>query len=93
MSSHSFPTRRSSDLLAWLFAQGPSLDGLLLLSTADKAAVVVTGKLQWLDHLACLASLAQEAGITRHQIEQFRDHFKVKWLDALRMKVRLGVIP
>ena len=81
------------DLLAWLFAQGPSLDGLLLLSTADKAAVVVTGKLQWLDHLACLASLAQEAGITRHQIEQFRDHFKVKWLDALRMKVRLGVIP
>ena len=81
------------DLLAWLLARGPNLDGLLLLSTADKAAIVVTGRLQWLDHLACLASLAQEAGITRHQIDQFRDHFKVKWLDAIQMKVRLGVIP
>ena len=81
------------DLLAWLLAQGPNLDGLLLLSTADKAAIVVTGRLQWLDHLACLASLAQEAGITRHQVEQFREHFKAKWLDAIRMKVRLGVIP
>jgi hypothetical protein len=47
-------------------------------STADKAAIVVTGRLQWLDHLVCIASLAQEAGITRHQIEQFRDHFKAK---------------
>ena len=81
------------DLLAWLLAQGPNLDGLLLLSTADKAAIVVTGRLQWLDQLTCLASLAQEAGITRHQVEQFREHFKAKWLDAIRMKVRLGVIP
>jgi hypothetical protein len=54
---------------------------------------VATDRLQWLDHLACLASLAQEAGITRHQIDQFRDHFKAKGLDAIRKKVRLGGYP
>ena len=81
------------DLLAWLFAQDPNLDGLLLLSTADKAAIVVTGKLQWLDHLTSLQSLAQDSGITRHQAEQLKDHLKAKWWDAIRMKVRLGVIP
>ena len=86
------------DLLAWLLAQGPNAlpsSGTVYISVrdADKAAIVVTGRLQWLDHLACLASLAQEAGITRHQVEQFREHFKAKWLDAIRMKVRLGVIP
>ena len=51
-------------LLAYLHGQGVSEDVRILLSTADKAAVVVAGQLGWLDFLVCLESLAEQSGVT-----------------------------
>ena len=79
------------DLLAWIFAQGASFDALVLLSTADKAAIVVAGTLQCLDRLESLQALALASGITPHQSDRLKHQFTGKWLDGIRTKVRLGI--
>ena len=64
-----------------------------MLSTADKAAVVLTGQLGWLDALVCLESLAERSGVTRAQVEGLRKQYRVRWLEEVKVKIRLGVIP
>jgi hypothetical protein len=79
------------DLLAWIFAQGPSFDALVLLSTADKAPIRVAGTLQWLDRLESLQALALASGITQHQADRLKRQFTVKWLEGIRTMVRLDI--
>jgi hypothetical protein len=80
-------------LLAYLHCQGVFEDVLVMLSTADKAAVVVAGQLGCLDHLVSLESLAEHSGVTRAQVEKLAGHYRARWLDEVRIKIRLGVIP
>lgn len=80
-------------LLAWLHDQGLMGTVKLLLSTADKAAIVAAGRLDWLDLVTSLEQLAQQAGVGRVQIDQMARHYRQRWLDEIKVKVRLGIIP
>lgn len=80
-------------LIAWLHAQGLLPDALILVSTADKAAIVATGNIGWLDSLTSLEHLANESGVTHGQINSLAGHYRAGWLDEIRLKIRLGVIP
>ena len=80
-------------LLAWLHAQGLLPDALILISTADKAAIVATGRIGWLDSVASLEHLAQHSGVTRGQLDSLARHYRTQWLDEIKFKVRFGIIP
>lgn len=80
-------------LLAWLHAQDLLPDALVLVSTADKAAIVATSNIGWLDSLTSLEHLAQESGVTHGQVNALARHYRAGWLDEIRVKIRLGVIP
>ena len=80
-------------LLAWLDGQKLVGKVKLLLSTADKAAIVAAGRLDWLDAVISLEQLAQQAGITRGQLDRMARHYRQPWLDEIKVKVRLGILP
>ena len=80
-------------LLAWLSANGLLPQVMVLLSTADKAAIVATGRLNGLDALVSLEHLAQNAGATRGQLAELKNHYRTGWLDEIKIKVRFGMIP
>lgn len=80
-------------LLAWLDANDLLSKVLVLMSTADKAAIVATGRLNGLDALISLEHLAQNSGVTRAQLADLKDHYRASWLDAIKTKIRLGIIP
>lgn len=80
-------------LLALLYAHGAQINAQLLISTADKAAIVAVGKLNWLDNLISLEEMVNASGVTRSQLECLRSHFSKEWLDSIKMKVLLGIIP
>lgn len=80
-------------LLAWLHGQGLAATAKLLLSTADKAAIVAAGRLDWLDLVTSLEQLAQQAGVARMRLDQMARHYRQQWLDEIKVKVRLGIIP
>lgn len=80
-------------LLAWLHNQGILPNALILVSTADKAAIVATNRLGWIDSLVSLEQLAQKSGLTRGQIDSLAKHYRAGWLDEIKVKVRLGIIP
>lgn len=80
-------------LFAWLHAQGLLPNALILVSTADKAAIVATGRIGWLDSVVSLEHLAQNSGVTRGQIDSLARHYRTQWLDEIKFKVRFGIIP
>jgi hypothetical protein len=80
-------------LLAWLDVCGLLSKVMVLMSTADKAAIVATGRLNGLDALISLEHLAQNSGATRGQLANLKDHYRAEWLDAIKLKVRFGMIP
>lgn len=80
-------------LLAWLNAQGLLPHVLVLVSTADKAAIVATGRLGGLDSLVSLEHLVQSSGVSRGQVSSLKEHYRSGWLDGIKVKVRFGMIP
>lgn len=80
-------------LLAWLHEHGLLPDALILVSTADKAAIVAAGRLGWLDSLTSLEYLARQAGVNRSRLDHLARHYRAGWLDEIRMKIRLGILP
>ena len=80
-------------LLAWLHEHGKPGTIRLLLSTADKAAIVAAGRMELLDILVSLEQLAQQSGVSRSQLDQMARHYRHAWLEEIKVKVRLGIIP
>ena len=79
-------------LLACLYQQGVSEEAAIIISTADKAAIVVAGLLGWLDFLVPLESMAEQSGVSRGQIAALAGHYRARWLDEVKVKIRLGII-
>lgn len=79
-------------LLAYLYANGMLGEVLVLISTADKAAIVATGKLGGLDSLISLEELAIESGVQSKQVSLLANHYRRQWLDEVRVKIRLNVL-
>ena len=63
------------------------------LSTADKAAIVATGQLDGIDALVSLEHLALNSGATRGHLANLKDHYRIDWLDRIKIRVRFGMIP
>lgn len=80
-------------LLAWLDANGLLSKVMVLMSTADKATIVATGRLNGLDALVSLEHLAQNSGAPRGQLASLKDHYRNGWLEEIKVKVRFGMIP
>lgn len=80
-------------LLAWMQANGVASDSLILISTADKAAIVATNKMGLIDSLVALETIARDAGVARGPLDQLAGHYSGGWLDEVKTKIRLGIIP
>ncbi|MCG5260519.1 hypothetical protein EM868_00945 [Cupriavidus gilardii] len=80
-------------LLAWLHANKRLPQALILLSTADKAAIVATARLGWIDSLTSLEQLARTSGVTPGQICRLARHYREDWLGEIKTKIRLGILP
>lgn len=80
-------------LLAWLFANRLLLSSAIVVTTADKAALVATHGLGWLDSVVSLEYLARQAGVGRVKLDALALQYREDWLSGIKTKIRLGIIP
>lgn len=80
-------------LFAWLFANKllPSLG--VVVTTADKAALVASNGLGWLDCMTSLEDLARKAGVGRVNRDALAMQYREDWLTSIKTKIKLGIIP
>ncbi len=80
-------------LLAWLFANRLLPSSVIVVTTADKAALVATHGLGWLDGVVSLEYLARQAGVGRVKLDALALQYREDWLSSIKTKIRLGIIP
>jgi len=80
-------------LLAWLSAHEKPAPNVLWVTTADKAAIVACGALNWLDAIASFEKLLRDCGTPHEVLTRLGVQYQEAWLNAVRTKVRLGIIP
>lgn len=80
-------------LLAWLFANQLLPSSVIVVATADKAALVATYELGWLDSVVSLERLARQAGVGRVKLDTLALQYREDWLSNTKTKIRLGIIP
>jgi uncharacterized HAD superfamily protein len=80
-------------LIAWLDANEKPSNTLVLVSTADKAAIVATCKIGMSDSLESLEALASNSGVTKGQLDSLPAQHKSKRLSEIKLQVAMGVIP
>jgi hypothetical protein len=76
------------DLLAFLDLNNLAKDSVIVLSTADRAAVVTAGGFGWCDNLDSLESLLQQAGV-KGKLGGLRRHFTKRWLEEIKVRLIL----
>jgi hypothetical protein len=79
------------DLFAWLYARGFDAEARILISTADRAAIVAAGRLGWLDLVVCLEDLGDASGISRARLQDLARHHRREWLARLKTEIALGL--
>lgn len=80
------------DLFAFLNARRP-LPSVLLVSTADKGAIVRLHELGWIDHLTSLEELLRKTTATNLKVAALGDAYSLRFLSRVRTDVLMGVIP
>lgn len=80
-------------LFAWLLANEKLASNTILVTTADKAALIACKDLGWLDCAVSLEYLARSAGVGRTNIEALALQFREEWLSRIKAKIILGVLP
>jgi hypothetical protein len=80
-------------LFAWLFANRLLPSPVVLVTTADKAALVASNDLGWLDCMISLEDLARKAGVGRSNLGALALQYRDDWLSGIKTKIRLGVMP
>lgn len=80
-------------LWAWLLANKLLPSKVIVVTTADKAALVAANSLGWLDCVTSLEALARAAGSARVNLDTLAQQYREDWLSGIRTKIRLGVIP
>ena len=80
-------------LLAWLQESGLLPSEVIVVSTADKAALVTTHGLGWLDCAVSLEVLARNAGVARATLAALALQYQEDWLVSIKTRIRLGIIP
>ncbi|HQD65613.1 MAG TPA: hypothetical protein PLJ16_10325 [Casimicrobium huifangae] len=80
-------------LFAWLHASKLLPSDLIVVTTADKAALVASNGLGWLNCMISLEALARQAGVARVNLGALALQYREDWLSSIKTKIRLGVIP
>ena len=80
-------------LLAWLLANKLLPSSAIVVTTADKAALVASHGLGWLDGVVSLEYLARKAGVGRVKLDALALQYREDWLSGIKTKIRLGIIP
>lgn len=81
-------------LFAYLYANNVRLSEVVVLSTADKGAIVrANDHPGWLDWVQSLQEVLHEAGITGKKVEALGRQHTSAFLSKVRTDVRNGVIP
>lgn len=77
-----------SDLFAFIDDQGGVDEFVILLSTADKAAVVAAGNFGWSERLKSLEELLARS-VSKAQMDNLQRHFRKTWLDQIKLDLIL----
>lgn len=80
-------------LFAWLFANKLLPSQVIVVTTADKAALVASNGLGWLDCTTSLEELARKAGVGRVNLDALALQYREDWLSSIKTKIRMGIIP
>lgn len=80
-------------LLAWLLANKLLPSATIVVTTADKAALVASHGLGWLDCAVSLEDLARKAGVGRANLDALALQYREDWLSSIKTKIRMGIIP
>jgi hypothetical protein len=80
-------------LLAWLLANKLLPSAIVVVTTADKAALVASHGLGWLDCAVSLEDLARRAGVGRANLDALALQYREDWLSSIKTKIRMGIIP
>jgi hypothetical protein len=80
-------------LFAWLFANKLLPSQVIVVTTADKAALVASNGLGWMDSMTSLEDLARKGGVGRVNLDALALQYRDDWLSSIKTKIRLGIIP
>lgn len=80
-------------LLAWLLANKLLPSAVIVITTADKAALVASHGLGWLDCAVSLEDLARRAGVGRANLDALALQYREDWLSSIKTKIRMGILP
>lgn len=80
-------------LLAWLLANKLLPSAIVVVTTADKAALVASHGLGWLDCAVSLEDLARRAGVGRANLDALALQYREDWLSSIKTKIRMGILP
>jgi hypothetical protein len=80
-------------LFAWLLSKNAILPSSILVTTADKAALVASNRLDWLDSMTSLEAVARKAGVGRANLDALGLQYREDWLSGIKTKIKLGIIP
>lgn len=80
-------------LFAWIFANQLLPSQVAVATTADKAALVASNSLGWLDCMVSLEDLARQAGVSRGHRDSLALQYREDWLANIKTKIRLGIFP
>jgi len=80
-------------LFAWLFAKKLLPSQVIVVTTADTAALVASHGLGWLDCMTSLEDLARKAGVGRGNLDALAKQYRNDWLSSKKTQIRFGIIP
>lgn len=80
-------------LLAWLHSHETPGSPIIVLTTADKAALIATHVIGWLDNAGSLEYLARQAGVGSGNLNLLYGQYREDWLSRIKTKIRMGIIP
>jgi len=80
-------------LFAWLHASKLLPSNAIIVTTADKAALVASYRLGWISCMTSLENLARKAGVGRANLDALALQYREDWLSNMKTKMILGIIP
>ncbi len=80
-------------LFAWLHASKLLPSNVIVVTTADKAALVASNGLGWISCITSLEHLACKAGVGRVNLDALALQYREDWLSSIKTKIMLGIIP
>ncbi len=78
-------------LFAWLFANKLLPSNVIVVTTADKAALKASNGLGWLDYMCSLECLARKAGASQASLAGLASQYRNSWLSSTKTKIILGI--